>query len=108
MDKSDAMALCQMTEKELTDKVSGLWKPESDAESLTGVEYRGFLVRADQSVDVYFMINVNNTQADPYSRLVIYNSADGGIRYAFEGDGIIPEDEEDVIKPKLTHGRKDK
>ena len=108
MDKSDAMALCQMTEKELTDKVSGLWKPESDAESLAGVEYRGFLVRADQSVDVYLMIKVNNTEADPYSRLVVYNSAADEIRYAFEGEGIIPEDEEDVIKPKLTHGRKDK
>ena len=54
------------------------------------------------------MIKVNNTEADPYSRLVVYNSAADEIRYAFEGEGIIPEDEEDVIKPKLTHGRKDK
>ena len=108
MDENDAYTLCDLTGDKLMERVRGLWKPESPAESLTDITYKGFIVRADGSVDVYLTIKVNNTEAGPYSRLVIYNNSAGELKYAFDGDGIIPAQEEDTMKPKLTHGRKDR
>ena len=106
MDENDALGLCGMTEAELYDRIKEIWKPLSPAESLTNVTYKGFMVRTDGSVDIYLTINVNNTEAEPYSRLIIYNSTTGEYKYAFDGEGLLPIDGEDAMKPKLTHGRR--
>ena len=106
MDENDALGLCGMTEAKLYDRIKEIWKPLSPAESLTNVTYKGFMVRTDGSVDIYLTINVNNTEAEPYSRLIIYNSTTGEYKYAFDGEGVISVDGEDAMKPQLTHGRR--
>lgn len=107
MEYSDVLALSDFTDNELKDRIKSLWKPESDAETLTGLSYRGFLMRHDASADIFFMINVDNKNAEPYSRLIAYNSKKDEIRYVFESGGVIPRDEEDSFKPELTHGHKE-
>ena len=108
MDENDAYALCNMSGNTMAEHVRSLWKPSGAAETLTDVIYKGFLVRRDGSTDVFFTINVNNTEAEPYSRLMVYNSGSDDLRWAFDEGGIVPEEDEDAVKPKLTHGRKDK
>ena len=106
LDENDALDLCGMTEAELYDRIRQIWNPLSPAESLTNVTYKGFMVRTDGSVDMYLKTDVNNTEAEPYSRLIIYNSTAGEYMYAFDGEGLLPIDGEDAMKPKLTHGRR--
>ena len=107
LDENDAYGLCDTTAEKLAEHVRSLWKPGSETEILTDISYDGFIVRADGSVDVYYTANVDNKDAEPYSRLIVYNSGTDGLRIAFDGYGIVPEDEEDAVKPKLTHGKKE-
>ncbi len=107
LDENDAYRLCDTTAEKLAEHVRSLWKPGSETEILTDITYEGFIVRADGSVDMYYTVNVDNTDAEPYSRLIVYNSGTDGLRIVFDGYGIVPEDEEDAVKPKLTHGKKE-
>lgn len=107
MDINDALSICQMTNAKLNDRVKELWKPEG-SQTLTDMEYKGFMVRADGSADIFFMFSISDPEADDQTRLAVYNSGSDSLRYAFEGSGVIPPDETDKMKPELTHGVKDR
>lgn len=107
MEYSDVLAMIALTDGELTEHVKSLWKPQSNAETLTGLTYRGFMIRHDSSADIFFMIDVDNKDAEPYSRLIAYNSKSDKIRYVFETGGPVSTEEEDAFKPILTHGQKE-
>ncbi|MCR5590720.1 MAG: hypothetical protein K6F73_04245 [Lachnospiraceae bacterium] len=96
MDHNDALILCGMNDHEMTEKVVGLWR-KMGGDPNDDISYRGFIVRADDSVDVFFKAG---------STLIAYNSVKDELRYAARDEELIPGDETDNIKPELTHGRK--
>lgn len=106
MDINDALSVCNMTEAKLIERVRGLFKGQG-SETLQKLEFKGFLFRRDGSVDMYYMLYVNNPEAEDYKRLVAYNSLTGTLRYPFEEGSLIPYDETDQMKPPLTHGVKE-
>ena len=106
MDHNDALTLCGRSDDELTERVTELWKGMNPSGDIDEISYRGFIVRANGSADVFFMITAEEEGAGR-RKLFAYNSGTDELRYAFEPGDVIPADETDDIKPELTHGRKD-
>ena len=107
MDINDALSICALTENELTGKVADLWSRLYPSAIINDSSYRGFIVRKDGSADIFYMLSVDEAGAGSYSKLIAYNSAAEKIRCVFEGDGVIPGEELDSMKPALKHNRKD-
>ena len=106
MDMNDAMSLCDMTSDKLATRVADLWE-SAEGQRPVGINYSGFIVRKDGSVDVFWRLDVADKDGVSKKKAVAYNSGTDSIRKVFEEDGVIPESETDTMKPKLTHGRKD-
>ncbi len=107
VDAGDIFGLCQKSDSELKDAVMSHYSNSAHAGEVNGITYKGFIVRRDNSFDIFYMLNITDAEGEGHNRLYIYNSPSDILRYAFDGSGVIPEDEQDVMKPPLTHGRKD-
>ncbi|MBO4904022.1 MAG: hypothetical protein J5367_02245 [Lachnospiraceae bacterium] len=98
LEPSDALAIMDTTDAELTAHIEELYAGMTDEEVTPALDYRGFIIRRDGSVDMFYMAGDG--------RLIAYNSGSDRIRYVFDEEDVIPEDETDDMKPELTHGRK--
>lgn len=107
MDKNDALSFCGLPYDELKKAITSSWE-KSEGEEPLGMEYRGFIVRRNGSVDLFCFIDIVDETGRPYKKMIAYNSESKSLRKVFESDGVIPDDEIDNTKPRLTHGRKDK
>ena len=99
LDMNDALAMMETTDEELLTHIGQLAGSGSD------VDVRGFIVRRDGSVDIFCMIDTADKGLG--KKLAAYNSGTDEIRFVSDDGFVIPEDETDVMKPELTHGRKD-
>ncbi len=106
-DANEIFLLCGKSAAQLSDAVKRLYRPREDGETLKDFLYKGFMVRRDNSFDVFYMLTVSDAEGAEHKRLYVYNSGSDSLRYAFDDGGVIPEEELDVMKPPLTHGRKD-
>ena len=107
VDPDEVFGLCQKSDSELKDAVISHYSNITHAGDVNDIVYKGFIVRRDNSFDIFYMLNITDEAGIQHNRLYIYNSTSDSLRYAFDGSGVIPEDEQDVMKPPLLHGRKD-
>ncbi len=107
MDKNDALSASGMTEAQILERIVGLW--EKDNGYAPGkITYRGFIIRRDSSVDMFYSIDTVSDEGLPYRKTIAYDPVSDKIRKVFEEGGeVIPASECDDTKPELTHGRKE-
>ncbi len=105
MDINDCYNLLDTTADKLSKKVVGLYTAGHDDETVAGLGCRGFIVKKDRSLYVYYVLDTRGDDGAVSKRLVAFDSASTSLIYYNEGQDLIPEDETDTMKPPLTHGR---
>ena len=106
MDMNDALMLSGMKNPEMLQRVEDLFALQNENAEISDITYRGFMVRRDNSVDMFYMIGTEGAGETDGDHLMVYNSGTDELRYAFENGYVYPDDEIDQMMPKLTHGRK--
>ncbi len=108
LELSDAFKICGIKSDALEEKIRGLWDKDGPATPIVSVSCRGFLVRQDGTVDIFYVIETTDASGNPRNRLASYNSGSGRLKVYIKSHEFIPESETDLLKPPLTHGRKDR
>ena len=103
---NDALMLSGMKNPEMLQRVEDLFALQNENAEISDITYRGFMVRRDNSVDMFYMIGTEGAGETDGDHLMVYNSGTDELRYAFENGYVYPDDEIDQMMPKLTHGRK--
>lgn len=106
MQKNDAFPLADVTSAQIEDTIRNTYDTGTPGD-ITGTEYKGFIVRNDGSVDLYYMVGISDKKSNYHRHLVVYNNVSESVNRAFGRNGLLSGIEEDVFKPPLTHGKKD-
>lgn len=108
MGLEEALKLCNMTFEEVFSGIEKAYVPENEGDVYDRAEYDGFFVLQNGSIDFYATIYVNNPNAEPFNRIIAYNTEKKELRYIFESEtGVVSEKMVDTYIPNLTHGKQD-
>ncbi len=107
MDINDALGFCGISREELDGLVRQQWEKNHSEDTIGAVTYKGYIVRADNSVDFFYVIKTTDNNGTDHLRLTGYNNGSGKLTEFKYGQDLIPDSETDTLKPPLTHGRKD-
>ncbi len=108
MEISDAFEISGITRDDVEKTIGELWEKDGPGTPIVSMSCRGFLVRQDGSVDIFYVIDTTDIAGNVRSKLAAYNSASGRLKNYLKSHEFIPESETDLLKPPLTHGRKDR
>lgn len=104
--REDALAMVNLSEDELIQKVIGTYGADNDDEALEGVEYCGFLIKDDESIEFYVKLNYANAAGGAVMDRIASFSTDSNRLIVFDTyDDIVKDSVQDKMSPELTHGR---
>lgn len=103
--KQDALSKAGFTEETLIDEVTSHMLFVDGAATLEEVNYTGFIINDDESIDFYLNLAFTENGRASHDIVVTYNTATENVLIFNEESGIVPEDfsKDEVIK--LSHGR---